>query len=360
MSTGPLRVIHCGTGTAGALALAAIIDNPNMELVGLMVHGAPKAGKDAGEIVGKARCGVIATSSFSELVALQADCVCYMMLTPDLEHITGFLQSGKTVVTTAGLMHPTAAGEGVEARLQAACEAGNSSLFTTGINPGWVDESLPLLMSQLCERIEQVRIEEYANCGNYPALNVLAIMGFGKTPAEIEAEGADNLEIMCTFFRQSVAALAEDLGCPVDEVTQTREFALTDETFSVPAGEIPAGTVAGQRWRWVGMADGKERIVQETYWFTRYGLGSGYPEQGDLEDDTLWRVTLEGDPSIRCTVEPRQSFNKAPRADGKNPSGLSTGMAAVNALPAACAARTGVLSAADLRVADMPQRMLRD
>lgn len=357
MSDRPLRVIHCGTGTAGALALAAILENPAMELAGLMVHGDSKAGKDAGIIAGREACGVIASADFEALVALDADCVCYMMLTPNLEHIAGFLKSGKTVVTTAGLMHPRYADPDIEERLLKACDEGNSSLFTTGINPGWVDESLPLMMSQLCQRIEHVRIQEFANCGNYPALNVLAIMGFGKTPEQIATEGADNLEIMCTFFRQSVAALAEDLGCPVDEVTQTREFVLTEDAFEVPAGIIPAGTIAGQRWRWAGVADGRERVVQETFWFTRFGLGPGYPNEGDLEDDTLWRVTLEGDPSVRCTVEPRQSFEREPSSDGKNPSGLSTAMAAVNALPAAFAARSGILSAADLRIADMPKRL---
>ena len=357
MNKQPLRVIHCGTGTAGALALADILQNPAMELVGLLVHSEEKAGKDAGLIAGQDACGVVATANYEELIRLEADAVCYMMLTPNLDHIAGFLQSGKTVVTTTGLMHPRYADPATEERLLNACNEGNSSLFTTGINPGWVDESLPLLMGQLCQRIDHVNIQEYANCGNYPALNVLAIMGFGKTPEQIATEGAENLEVMCTFFRQSVAALAEDLGCPVEEVTQTRDFVLTDYDFEVPAGVIPAGTVAGQRWRWAGISGGKERVVQETFWFTRYDLGPGYPNEGDLEDDTLWRVTLEGDPSVRCTIEPRQSFERERSPDGKNPSGLSTAMAAVNALPAAVSARSGILGAADLRVADMPKRL---
>lgn len=358
MSKRPLRVIHCGTGTAGVLALATILEDPDMELVGLMVHGESKQGKEAGDIAGnQLKSGVLATASFEELVALDADCVCYMMLTPDLDHIAGFLQSGKCVVTTAGLMHPHTAGKAIEERLDEACRRGNSALFTTGINPGWVDESIPLLMSQLSKRIDYVNIQEFANCGKYPALNILAIMGFGKTPQQIEEEGADNLEVMCTFFRQSVAALAEDLGCPVDEVTQTREFVLAEEGYDISAGHIPAGTIAGQRWRWAGVADGRERVVQETYWFTRFDLGEGYPKEGDLEDDTLWRVTLEGEPSIRCTVEPRQSFERPASPEGSNPSGMATAMAAVNAMPALCKAGVGVKGAADLRIADMPKRL---
>lgn len=360
MTDRPLRVIHCGTGTAGVLALGEILENPGMELVGLLVHGDSKKGKDAGAIAKTSNSGIIATTNVAELIALEADVVCYMMLTPDIGHITGFLASGKHVVTTAGLMHPKSAGAEISGALEEACKRGNTALLTTGINPGFVDESVPLMMSQLCQRIDNVRIQEYADCGKYPALNVLALMGFGRTPEEVANEGADNMEVMCTFFRQSVAALAEDLGCPVDEVTQTREFVLTEEAFDIAAGHIPAGTIAGQRWRWAGVADGRERVVQETYWFTRFDLGPGYPQKGELEDDTLWRVTLEGDPSVRCTIEPRQSFQRPPSPDGKNPSGISTAMAAVNAMPAVCkAGRAGVLSAADLRISDMPRRLLR-
>jgi len=350
-----LRVIHCGTGTAGGLALAAILDDPAMELVGLLVHGEAKRGKDAGVLAGRSPAGVIATTDVAELVALDADCVCYMMLTPDPDHITAFLASGKRVVTTAGLMHPHSADAALAGRLEAACRRGNSALYATGINPGFVDETLPLAMSQLCRRIDTVTIQEYADCGRYPAPHILSVMGFGRTPQQIAADGAANLEIMCTFFRQSVAALAADLGLPVDEVRETREFVLAVHGYDIAAGHIAAGTIAGQRWRWSGRVDGRERVVQETYWFTAFDLGPGYPSRGELADDTLWRVTLEGEPSLRCTVEPRVSFADG-AARGDNPSALATAMAAVNALPAVCAARSGLLGAGDLRVRDMASR----
>jgi 4-hydroxy-tetrahydrodipicolinate reductase len=357
--TRPLRVIHCGTGTAGGLALGAILDDPGMQLVGLLVHGEGKRGQDAGTLAGRPAVGVLATSDVAQLVALAADCVCYMMLTPDAEHIVAFLESGKRVVTTAGLMHPHSADSALAQRLEAACRRGNSALYATGINPGFVDATLPLTMSQLCRRIDTVTVQEYADCGKYPAPHILSIMGFGRTPEQIAAEGAASLELMCTFFRQSVAALAADLGLPVDAVQETREFVLAERACDIAAGHIAAGTVAGQRWRWSGLVDGRERVVQETYWFTAFDLGPGYPKQGELADDTLWRVTLEGEPSLRCTVEPRVSFADA-SARGDNPSALATAMAAVNALPAVCAARSGLLGAADLKVRDMPSRLRRD
>ena len=44
------RVVHWGTGNAGRLALRGIINNPDLELVGLYAYSPEKVGKDAGEL----------------------------------------------------------------------------------------------------------------------------------------------------------------------------------------------------------------------------------------------------------------------------------------------------------------------
>ena len=54
------------------------------------------------------------------------------------------------------------------------------------------------------------------------------------------------------------AALAYGLGVELDEVRQSREFVLTTSPVKLPFGEVAAGTVAGQRWRWAGIKDGVE------------------------------------------------------------------------------------------------------
>ena len=46
------RVVHFGTGFAGVHALRAIIQRPDLELVGLVVHSDEKAGRDAGDLCG--------------------------------------------------------------------------------------------------------------------------------------------------------------------------------------------------------------------------------------------------------------------------------------------------------------------
>ncbi len=356
-----LRVIQCGTGVAGKQALRAILDNPALELVGLFVHSAGNNGRRAGELAGLgAECSVVATDRFAEILALEADAVCYMMLMPDVEQICALLASGKSVVTTAGLMLPAWHSTAVQAQLDAACQRGNSSFYVSGINPGWVDEILPLTMSALCRRIEQIHIREYADCSKYPAPHILNVMGFGRPLADIQNGNLPDLAIMREFFQQSVAALAHGLELQLDEVRESRDFIFSERAYDIAAGHIPQGTIAGQRWRWVGISDGVERIVQETFWITAFDLGPGWPQRGETTNDTQWCVTIEGTPSLRCTFEPRYSFlDRALATPDYNPSGLATAMAAVNSLQPVAAARSGTLTSTDLPLPRSRQFPLR-
>src|SRR5438874_12785375 len=72
------KVIQWATGNVGQLALRGIIEHPDLELVGLLVHSPDKAGHDAGELAGVGAVGVKATNDVDEILGLDADVVSYM------------------------------------------------------------------------------------------------------------------------------------------------------------------------------------------------------------------------------------------------------------------------------------------
>jgi hypothetical protein len=345
------RVVHCGTGLAGCEALGAIIDNPSFELVGLLIARSANVGRDAGGFVGRSSTGIIATNRLDDVAAIDADIVCYMLVVPNIDDICRLLASGKNVVTTGGLIFPAWKATETRSRLEVACHQGNSSFYATGINPGWVDEVLPLVMSSLCRDIEQIEIREYADCAKYPAPGLIFdVMGFGHTPEAIAAGVLPDMQVMSDFFAQAVAALGHGLGWALDDIVQTREFVTAPHDIVLPAGIVKAGTVAGQHWRWVGSVSGVTRIVQETFWVVAFDLGPGWPETGPSRNDTQWQVTIEGTPSLRCIFEPRASFKPDADAGAFNPSAVATAMAAVNSLSSVCDAPAGLLTSIDLKL----------
>src|SRR3954447_16440445 len=146
------RVIQWSTGNVGTYALRHVIDHPDLELVGLWVHSAAKDGKDAGELCGRGpTTGVRATRDAEALLAMHADCVCYTA-TADLrpfeaiEDVCRILAAGKNVVSTSvvPLVHPKSFFPEVRERLEEACRRGGTSFFTSGVDPGFANDVLPL------------------------------------------------------------------------------------------------------------------------------------------------------------------------------------------------------------------------
>ena len=149
-----LKVIQWSTGNVGRHALRQIIRHDDLELVGLWVHSADKAGRDAGELAGLDPVGVAATDDVEALLALGADCVCYTAtadLRPDaaVSDMAAILSSGANVVSRVILpvSRPLASGSRVpqwptarsrstlRADLTTSCEVGPVGLSMSSAPP---------------------------------------------------------------------------------------------------------------------------------------------------------------------------------------------------------------------------------
>src|SRR4051812_27239345 len=131
------RVVQWATGNIGTRSLRAVIEHPDLELVGVYVHSPEKAGRDAGDLCGTAATGVTATNDIDDVIALHADCVLYMPQQCDFEEVCRLLKSGANIVTTRGeFHHPLSLGVEVRGRVEVACDRGGTSIHSTGSSPG--------------------------------------------------------------------------------------------------------------------------------------------------------------------------------------------------------------------------------
>ena len=131
------RVVQWATGNVGARALRRAIEHPDLDLVGVWVHSADKVGRDAGELAGIAPIGIAATNRMQDVLALKPDCVLYMPHVCNYDEICQLLESGSNIVTTRmELQNPAALDAAICARIEEACQRGNSSIHATGCSPG--------------------------------------------------------------------------------------------------------------------------------------------------------------------------------------------------------------------------------
>ncbi len=176
------RVIQWASGGVGRAAMQAVIDHPDLELVGCWVHAADKEGIDLGTLSGGDPIGVTATGDVDALLATDADCVVYSPIFADPSVVTRLLESGKNVVTPLGWFYPP---DAERDRFDAVCRGAGVTLHGTGIHPGGITERFPLMISALSGSITHVRAEEFSDIRTYDAPDVVRDwMLFGKTPEE--------------------------------------------------------------------------------------------------------------------------------------------------------------------------------
>jgi 4-hydroxy-tetrahydrodipicolinate reductase len=344
----PYRVIQWSTGNVGRYALRGIINHPDMELAGVWVSGDAKAGMDAGELCGLPPVGVAATTDADALLALDADAVCYnatadVRLQEALGDLVRILESGKNVVSSSVvfLVEPKGAELGFVEPLQKACAAGGVSCFTSGIDPGFANDVLPLLLTGICERIDSVRVQEVLNYATYDQPTVLFdTMGFARpldhTPLLLQPG------ILGLAWGGTIRAIADGLGVKVDSLEEWHERVPATETFDVPSGTVEQGTTAGLRFEVRAMIAGEPRIVLEHVTRLREDVAPEWPAPPGVGG---YRVLIEGSPDVTCEL------TTAGDGGDENSGGLIvTAMRLVNAIPAVVAAPPGLLGPLDVGI----------
>jgi 2,4-diaminopentanoate dehydrogenase len=347
MSDQSYRVIQWATGSIGQIAIRHFVDNPQFELVGVLVTSPDKHGRDAGDLAGIPALGVTATTDIEAILALDADAVNYAPLYANVADMARVLASGKNIVTPVGFIYPKALDPADVAMLEAACREGGTSLHGAGIHPGFSGDLLPLICSRLTTRIDQVIVQEVADLAPHPSHQMnFDGLGFGRDPDEARVDHSPLIRTMAAIFRESMLLLADGLGIVVDEMTTEFDVAVAKRDLVVKSGEIPRGTVGGMRHEWITWSGGNPVIVFRSFW----------KMDDDLEPNwgygtVKYSVIIEGVPSMKLEFEPT---SKHPTGDEGYWGRIWTAMNSINAIPAVVAAEPGIRTHLDLPVVRPP------
>jgi 2,4-diaminopentanoate dehydrogenase len=348
-----------GPGSMGLIALRGVIDHPQLQLVDVVVHSDAKAGRDAGELCGISPVGVVATQDPAAMLAGDADAVVYAAganLRPleAIADMASILRAGKNVVSCSvvPLVFPDALDSAFTDPLREAALEGGASFFTTGIDSGFANDVLPLVLSGVSRVIESIRVTELFNYATYPdQAAVYEILGFGKPPEY--AAFAAQPGIFTFGWGPVLHQLAAGLGVTIDHVEESVERVPAPESFDTPTGHIAAGTIAAMRSTLTGYVGDKPVFVIDHVTRMRDDIAPHWPQPhiriepkdlgyGQASGRGLYRVEIERSPSMRC------EFEMAEDHDHDLGARVAGACRMVNAIPAVCAAPPGLLSALDL------------
>ncbi len=345
------RVIVWGTGFVGKMVIAELVDNPEYELVGVIGHFPEEIGKDIGELIDADPIGLESSGDVDAVLATEADVVAYYGPTAEfagenIENICKALRSGKNVVSTS--MTPWVyhkAGHTPPEQVQPvedACMEAGKTCFTTGIDPGFMNDIVPLTLTGVCGRIDTLRIQEILDYSTYTGSTAGMALG-----DRMSKEGVLQIpDVLIYAWGPTIYMMADAMGVELEKVDTTYVKWATPEPVEFVKGVVEAGSCAAVRFEIRGWVNGRPAIVIEHVNRIGHAAAPEWP-RAKLEENDAYRIMIEGSPNVVMETTFRGEKDHDPNSGGC----LATGMRAIHAIPAVCAAEPGMVSALDLPLA---------
>jgi hypothetical protein len=343
-----IRVAHVGTGNVGRLALTQLITDSQFELTGVCVSAPEKVGRDAGALAGlNTDTGVVAVDDLDAVIAARPDCVVYCAMgdtrLPDaMKDVMRILAAGINVVgSSPGLLqYPWGVlpDKYIE-RVENAARQGNTSIFVSGVDPGFANDLIPFALAGTCQRIEQVRCMEIHDYASYDGAEVMHYMGFARsldeTPMLLQPG------VLSIAWGTAIRQLAAGLGIAVDEITESYQREPAPEDFDIAVGHVAKGTLAALQFEICGMVLGRPAIVIEHITRLRPDLRPDWKQPA--AGGGSYRVEITGEPSYAVDIVPSSRYGDHNQAAISGAAGRI-----VNAIPAVIAAPPGIRTTINL------------
>ena len=335
------RVVQWTTGNVGKSSVQAIVANPGLELVGCYAWSPEKVGRDVGELCGIGPLGLVATDDVDALLQLKPDCVVYNPMWIDVGELVRILSAGVNVVATAAFITGHNLGDGRD-RIIEACRLGGSTMFGTGISPGFA-ELLAIVSAGVCDRVDKITVSEAADTTFYDSPATELPVGFGQPidHPDLQSMTAEGTAV----FSEAVRLIADALGVALDEVRCDAEYAQTTADLDLGSWTIGAGCVAGVAASWKGLVGG--RVIIELA--VRWRKGQTLVPDWQIDQDG-WVITIDGRPTVTTTVGflPPPDFEAETMEDFMVLGHIMTAVPPINAIPAVVAASPGIVTYNDL------------
>ncbi|HWQ75810.1 MAG TPA: hypothetical protein VN441_10875 [Syntrophomonas sp.] len=342
------RVIIWGLGNVGKVALRMCRDKKSLELVGVIDTAPDKVGKDAGEVFGYDKTGVIISDNADEVLQIDADVVlCYLPLVRDAElkfkpsgdDIIRALNAKKNVITTLPISYQWATDPELAEKLDQSAKANGVTYAPMGFLPGHYGSYLPMVLGGLMERIDKITIASGED-DQYNNSQWVHVFGYGVKPEEFTGPnfpygGAKTLKrVIQTYYQDGVYEIGARLGFRFTEVTSTHDIFTTPIPLKTVLKDVPAGTICGHRFKIMGMVGDQPAVTLDYV----HRICTDQVEEPKYRDV----VRLEGSPAVieveyegLITLEQSYETSTAP---------------SVNAVPNVVEAEPGYKNGLDLRV----------
>jgi len=333
-----VKIVLYGVGAVGSLIAKFLLEKEGVNIVGAIDTAKDKVGKDLGEVLDlRRKLGVkVSDDVDSVLSKVKPDIAVHAtssFFKNTFSQIASIVRHGVNVVSTCEeLSYPYLIEPKLATELDLLVKKHNVTVLGTGINPGFLMDTLVITLTAVCQKIKRIKAKRIMNAATrrLPFQNKI---GAGLTVKEFKRRIENKQITGHVGLEQSIAMIADALRWKLDRITaEGVEPVVAKKPVESASIKVRAGEVAGLRQKAKGIVKNEEVIVLD---FQAY-IGA---------DEEYDAVTIEGVPSVKQRIQPCVHGDKG------------TVAMVVNSIPKVINAPAGLFTMKDLPV---PSAALED
>jgi len=318
-----IRIVQYGLGQVGIEIVETLLTRPWAELVGAIDLDEEKTGKDVGQFLRRPRqTGITVSRNVEELLSRTMPHVVTHATSPQMQiifpQLVKILEHGANVISTAEeLTYPFVKYPEAADKLDDLAKSRKRVVLGTGVNPGFVLDTLPVVLSGICQQVTSIRAERVVDASRMSS-QLQSKLGVGLTAADFERKVADG-SVRHVGLPESIGLIALAMSWKVGEIQERITPVVAEKDWERDGLKVQAGSVTGLRQLAKGILAGQELVVLDL----RMYLGA--QNQHDS-------ILIEGIPPIDLTIKggvhgeratPAILVNSIPRLESLEP-GLRT------------------------------------
>ncbi len=318
-----IKVVQYGLGPIGLGIVEVLLARPWIQLVGAIDIDKNKVGKDVGQLLDNPKnTGVIVSDKVDDVLKKTSPQTVTHATSSYMEtvcpQIVKIIEHGASVVSTAEeLTYPFVKYPELAKELDERARNRKIVVLGTGINPGFLLDTLAVALSGVCQKINSIRAERVVDASRR-RLPLQKKIGAGLSPSEFEKKVAEGT-IKHVGLPESVGLIALAMGWKVGEIQERITPVIAEKEVKSDFIQVPPGAVAGIRQVAKGILAGQELAVLDL----RMYLEAQNPHDSVLIDgippvDMIIRGGVQGDRATPAII-----VNSIPKIVGLEP-GLRT------------------------------------
>ncbi len=288
-----MKVIQIGLGSLGQKITQFIVQRKSLEIIGAIDVSPEIIDRDLGELCGLDNMDIKIQSSIGEcLKGAKPDAIILTTVStmekiaPQIEEIVSY---GIPVISTCEeLSYPWNTSLSLSERIDKAARANQVAVLGTGVNPGFLMDSLPTFLTSVCQDVQRITVHRIQNAA-FRRIPFQRKIGAGLTSEQFENKKKEG-SLRHVGLTESIQLIASRMGWKLSKTEDILVPVIADREIITDAMRIPVGYAAGVQQIGKGYVGNDDKIIL----VFRASVGEPNPQDS---------IEIKGTPTIRSTIE---------------------------------------------------------